>query len=117
MPFIIPAIKRVIAKAANPDPALRFQTALEMRRALEKISMYGHWEVSATGEFFGTLANNTYTYSISKSKTGYEFSAFKENISTNRRVGVSKFSAKGLTEREHHESQKKFMLAVVNGEL
>ena len=117
MPFIIPAIKRIIAKATNPNPALRFQTALEMRRALEKISMYGHWEVKATGEFYGTLANNTYTYSISKSKGGYEFSAFKENISTNRRIGISKFSAKGLTERAHQEALKKFMLAVVNGEL
>ncbi len=117
MPFIIPAIKRVIAKATNPDPALRFQTALEMRRALEKISMYGHWDVKDTGEFFGTLANYTYTFSISKSKANYEFSAFKENNGTKRRACVSKFSARGLTERVHHDARKKFMLAVVNGEL
>lgn len=117
MPFIVPAIKRVISKATNPDPLFRFQTALEMRRALEKISMYGNWEVTANGEFFGTLTNYTYTYSISKSRAGYEFSAFKENISTKRRVGVSKFSIKGLTERICQETQKKFMLAVVNGEL
>lgn len=117
MPFIIPALKRIITKATDPDPALRFQTALEMRRALEKISMCGHWDVRATGEFFGTLANNTYTFSISKSKAGYKFSAFKENNVTKRRVCVSKFSAQGLTERAHHDAQKKFMLAVVNGEL
>lgn len=117
MPFIISALKRIIAKATNPDPALRFQTALEMRRALEKVSMFGHWDIKATGEFFGTLANNTYTYAISKSKAGYEFSAFKENNNTNRKVGVSKFSAKGLTDRAHHEAREKFMLAVVNGEL
>lgn len=116
MPFIIPALKRIIARATDPDPVLRFQTALEMRRALEKISMRGYWDVKATGEFFGTLANNIYTFSISQSKAGYEFSAFKENSVTKRKVRVSKFSVRGLTERAYLDAQKKFMLAVVNGE-
>lgn len=117
MPFIIPALKRIIIKATNPNPDLRFQTALEMRRALEKIAMYGYWDVSAAGDFLGVLANNTYTYSISKSKSGYEFSAFKLNNATNRKTSISKFSAKSLTEKAHHDARKKFMQAVVNGEL
>jgi len=117
LPFITLAIKRIISKATNPDPTQRFQTALEMRRALEKISLFGHWDVMATGELFGMLTNNRYTYATSKSKGGYEFSALKESNKTSRKICVSKFSQKGLTEREHNELKRNFMLAVVNGEL
>lgn len=116
-PFITSAVKRIISKATNPDPTQRFQTALEMRRALEKISLFGHWDVLATGEFFGTLENNRYTYTTSKSKGGHEFSAFKESNKTLRKVCISKFSKKGLTERQHAELKRDFMLAVVNGDL
>lgn len=49
-PFIGTSLRKIIKKATAPDPVERFQTALEMRRALEKIHHYGHWDADASGQ-------------------------------------------------------------------
>jgi eukaryotic-like serine/threonine-protein kinase len=117
LPFVTPAMKRIISKATNPNPIQRFQSALEMRRALERIVMFGHWDMTATGDLFGVLKNNIYTYGNSKSKLGHELVAYRENQDSGRRTKIVKFSKKGLTERECGNLKKSYMLAVVNGDI
>ncbi|MBI3727327.1 MAG: serine/threonine protein kinase [Burkholderiales bacterium] len=116
MPFVIPSLRKIITKATNPNPTLRYQSALEMRRALERILMFGYWDVASNGEFNGILKQYLYTITISKSKTGYEFNAHKTNQESGRTTNVSKFSAKALSESKLNDLKRGFMVSVVNGD-
>ena len=117
LPFVEPSLIRIIKKATDHDPGRRFQSALEMRRALEKIPTFGYWDMNSTGDLFGTLGRYTYTYSTTKSKAGYMFTAYKENVDTGRKVRISEFTARVALESDCNQLKKQLMLAVVKGEL
>ncbi len=117
LPFVEPTLMQIIRTATDQDPTRRFQSALEMRRAMEKIPKFGHWDMDSTGALFGTLGRNRYTYSITKSKAGYVFTAQRENLDTGRQTKISKFTARLALESECNKLKKQLMLAVVKGEL
>lgn len=117
MPFVGKDIRRIVAKATHQDPAKRFQSALEMRRALERISPGGHWDVEASGDLFGILGKNKFSFVTEKSRHGFALTAFKENTQTGRKTKISTFTNSGLSLLEINELRTRYMLAVVNGEI
>lgn len=117
LPFIPPSLARVISKATRADPADRFQSALDMRRALEAIAVSGYWTTDATGSYFGVSGNQTFRFTQEKNKHGYKFDAFRTRLDSGHETRVAKMSGSKLNSDDLKKHIKLFMLAVVNGEL
>jgi len=117
MPFVSNEIRRIISKATHPDPSERYQSALEMRRALERIKQYGYWDTEPSGELFGMLGQNKFMYVIEKSKHGLSMTAYRKNMQSDRTTRVSKYCSSGLSQKAIDQLRKSFFRAVVNGEI
>ncbi len=117
MPFVSKEIRRVISRATNPDHSQRFQSALEMRRALERMKHYGYWDTEPSGELFGILGQNKFTFVTGKSKHGLSMTAYKANMQSGRTTKVSKFCSTGLSQTALDQLQRSYFRAVVDGEI
>lgn len=113
--FIPTAVKKIINKAVKANPADRFQSALEMRRALERIRICGHWTTNSSGNYIGYSENYIFTYAISRNRFGFKFDAHKERIGSGRKTRISSFSGNKLSAKDSNKKIKAFMQAVVAG--
>ncbi|MGK2872250.1 MAG: serine/threonine-protein kinase [Alphaproteobacteria bacterium] len=114
--FVPNAVRRVVLTSVDSDPAKRFQSALEMRRALEKLSYVGHWTVDATGRLRGEDARYTYRFEhISASGSNASVTAFKTNKVSGRETRTSQFTRKNLKNNEAKRLVDAFLKAVVEG--
>jgi eukaryotic-like serine/threonine-protein kinase len=113
--FVPPALRRVILRAIAPDPASRFQTALEMRREVEKLSYPGYWSVDANGQLIGI--SGYYEFRFEKKPTGPRFSvtSFKKNTRSNHETRIYKFTARDLTSKQADALIDKLLKHVVSG--
>ena len=113
----VPAsVRRIILKASHPDPAERFQTALEMRRAIEKLSFPGHWTVDPSGQSIGMNGHNQFRFE--KLSTGvkvFSVTSYKKNQRTGHEVRVSEFCGRDLTSGQANALVEKFIKSVVTG--
>jgi len=117
MPFVNREIRRVISRATSPDHNQRFQSALEMRRALERIKHCGYWDTEPSGELFGILGQNKFTFALGKSKHGLSMTAHKENTRSGRTTRVSRFCSSGLSQTALNQLRRNYFHAVVDGEI
>jgi serine/threonine protein kinase len=113
--FVDLRIKRVIQKAIAPAPGDRYQTALEMRRALERIPVQGFWDVDPNGRYVGTSGQNRYSYKEDRHGQAHSLTAFKENIRTGRKTRVTAHCHASLTASDLTKLKRKFIRAVVKG--
>lgn len=117
-PFIPNSVCRAVLSAIEPDPAKRFQSALDMRRALEKLSFAGHWTVDATGQLIGSDARHTFRFEhLAASGRHAAFAAFKTNRQSGRETRISQFTQKNLTNAEACKLEVAFLKAVVEGKV
>ena len=117
-PFIPNSVCRAVLSAIEPDPAKRFQSALDMRRALEKLSFAGHWTVDATGQLIGSDARHTFRFEhLAASGRNAAFAAFKTNRQSGRETRISQFTKKNLTNTEACRLEGAFLKAVVEGKV
>lgn len=117
LPFVPKSLTKIIAKATKADPGERYQSALEMRRALESVPVAGCWTTEADGSYRGVAGNQTFRFSTEKTKLGYKFHAFRARRTSGNETRVAKMSGAKLSKSEVGDYTKRFMLAVVNGEL
>jgi eukaryotic-like serine/threonine-protein kinase len=115
-PYIDRRLKRIIKKATAGAAAARFQSALEMRRALERVHFAGYWDVDSSGHFVGVSGHYRYSFEVSSSGTLLEMVSYKENTRTGRKTRVVRFCASGLSLPQLRRLQGQFMLAVVEGQ-
>jgi eukaryotic-like serine/threonine-protein kinase len=116
--FVPNTLRRIIAKAISKDPADRYQSALEMRRALERLSLRGVWKIDGTGDFAGEDQACTYRVVLESMRGGkFRFTAFRTRKKSGAESRVGKYCATGLTNQAALKSQQKFMCAVVEGKL
>jgi serine/threonine protein kinase len=116
-PHVPASVRRAILRAIAADPADRFQTALEMRRALERLSFAGHWTVDPTGNFVGVGNGWTYRFELlQKTRSQFSFLAFRRNAASGNETAIRKFSARDVTKAEAFALHKQFVAAVVNGD-
>ncbi|MCU7932799.1 MAG: serine/threonine protein kinase [Candidatus Thiodiazotropha sp. (ex Codakia rugifera)] len=115
--FTPSSIARIITKATKPDPSARYQSALEMRRALEAISLGGYWTSDSTGAYVGVSGNQIFRFEEKKTKHGYQFSAYRKRLDSGNETRIGRLSGAKLTKHDLHKHTKTFMLAVVNGKL
>ena len=113
--FIPNDLRRIINKATHFDPSQRYQSALEMRRALEKLKIYGYWDTEPNGDLFGILGKYKFTFSIAKSNGQFDISSYKESIDTNRKTRISNYSIRVASDAEVNKLMKSFMSSVING--
>ena len=117
-PYIPNAVIRVIKKAIDPDPGKRFQSALEMRRALEKLAFPGHWTVDPGGAFIGLDKRHQFRFeSIAAAGTNASLQAFKRNLQSNRETRVSAFTKSNMPAAEARKLEVAFIRAVVAGKV
>lgn len=119
--FVPSSLNRVIAKAIAPDPAKRFPSALEMRRALEKIMLHGHWDLDESGELVGRL-NDGGSVRVKQGRrspapNGYFIETTRRvNGSTHERR-VSRYCGSGLSEGELHRRLRDVLESTCTGKL
>lgn len=116
-PIFIPnSVRRIVLKSIHFDPAQRFQSALEMRRVLEKLAFHGHWSVNAAGQLVGDDARHTYRFEhVSAAGTSASVAAFKTNKSSGRETRVTAFTARNITEAAAKKLVGNFIKAVIDG--
>lgn len=116
LPFVPNSISRIISKATNSDPGGRYQTASEMRRALEAIALEGYWTTDAKGEYLGVANNQTFRFSTKKTLHGYIFDAYRKRLDNGNETRIGRLSGSKLDKRELGKHIKNFMISVVNGD-
>lgn len=117
-PFIGKPMRKIILKATAPNPNERFQTALEMRRALEKLHCYGHWDADASGQLVGYIGQKQkITYSIARNAGGFVLNTKRKYLESGRITQVSKYCVSGLKEARLHQLKKLMMQEVTEGTL
>lgn len=115
-PFIPRNLKTVINKAIHVDPASRYQSAVEMRRSLERLSYPGYWTTDSCGTFIGH--NERYEYRFKEQALTaqlFEFTAYKKFKYSGRETKISTHSGKNLTRKQTDDLKQKFMQRVVTG--
>jgi serine/threonine protein kinase len=115
-PFVPRNFKTVINKAVHVDPASRYQSAVEMRRSLERLSYPGYWTTDPCGAFIGH--NERYEYRFEERALTaklFEFTAYKKLKDSGRETKISVHSDKNLTRKQADELKRKFMQWVVTG--
>jgi serine/threonine protein kinase len=115
-PFIPRNLKSVINKAIHIDPANRYKSALEMRRALERLSYPGCWTTDSCGSFIGHSRRYTYRFEEQAlTAHTFEFIAFKKFEDSGRETKISVYSNKNVTRKQKEILKRKFMQWVVTG--
>lgn len=116
LPFIPRNIKAVINKAISLDPYKRYQTALDMRRTLERLNFPGFWTCDSYGNYVGFNDKYAFRYElIANNKNNISLSVFKKSLSTNRETKIPQFCRKNALQNQVPSIIQKFMLSIVNG--
>ncbi len=113
-PYVPHVIRRIITKATAKNPNDRYQSALEMRRALERVKLTGDCTSNLNGDL--NLTRNGYVYRyevITKSKNNYSIKAYKRNIKSNNETRFSKYCMSGLTEHKLSKVIQSFCLEII----
>lgn len=116
-PSHIPAsVRRVILKAVHPDPAQRFSSSLEMRRALEKLDFPGYWTVDAAGNEIGKCSKQEYSYTVSPTfGAKFDLLCTRLNVVSGKSQRVTHFCKQGLTQKQVDDAISTFKNFVVTG--
>jgi eukaryotic-like serine/threonine-protein kinase len=115
-PFIPTRLRSVILKAVEADPTQRYRSALDMRRAIEKLAFPGYWTVNAAGELIGLNGGNEYRFE--KQATGgnrFRVTSYKKNLNSGNETKVSAFCERNLTSSQADAFSAKFVKHVVMG--
>lgn len=116
LPFIPDKLKRIIEKSTHVNPEKRFKTALEMRRALEKLSFQGYWTCDFEGKCIGIAGPYEYSYNTEKRGDGfYNLIAVKKNRKNNRETRIKKYSCYKKSPKYIDSLIRKYYQFVVTG--
>lgn len=110
------AVRKVILKAAHPDPAQRYATSLDMRRDLERLAYPGFWSVDPGGNEFGQDGSCTYHHELKPvGALRFDLECTQMRQPSGRKQRVTKFCRKGVTRKEADKALNAFKLMVVTG--
>ena len=110
------AVRRVILKAVHPDPVKRYTSALEMRRALEKLDYPGYWTVDAAGNEVGICGAYEFSHSAAPIGGGMlDVTCTKRNLVSGNTQRVTQFCKRALTQKQAENVVADFKQFVVTG--
>lgn len=116
-PDYIPAsIRSVVLKSVNPDPTKRYQSALIMRRELERLSFAGFWTVDDSGDFVGEDSKYLYKFACQALGSGNSsFDCFKLSKASDRQTKISRYCRKNVSKDVALAMRAQFFRDVVLG--
>lgn len=98
-PFVPRSIRHIINKSVALNPDERYQSALDMRRALEQVRLKGTCTANAHGDLMINSGRYQYRYEvIFHDKNSYELVALKKFLESGRETRVTQYCRKGLKE-------------------
>ena len=114
-PYVPHRLRRVILKAASLLPDDRYQSAIEMRRELERIDLK---DSTVTADEHGKIlvrkSGYTYYYEIAQGTKGATmFRALKENMTSRRVTQVASFACQVKNQNDIKKAAKKFFLSLL----
>lgn len=110
------AVRRVILKAVHPDQSQRYSSALEMRRALERLDYPGYWTVDGAGNDVGISRKHEFSYSISPVSGGkFDVTCSKRNTGSGNSQRITQFCKSGLNQKTADKIVAGFKQFVVTG--
>lgn len=110
------AVRKVILKAVHPDPAQRYASSLDMRRALEKLAYPGFWTVDAAGNECGHSGPSIYRYSLNAvGGMLFDLDCTQMRQPSGKTQRVAKFCRKAVSRIEAAKAINAFKLMVVTG--
>jgi serine/threonine protein kinase len=116
--FVPSQVRAVINKSLSVNPALRFQSALEMRRKLERLHFPAYWTVDASSRPVGVGKKYKYQFEIeAKPNHLFNFTSTKRSNVSGITTKVSGHCSKSLSETTLEKCKKDFISWVVeNGD-
>ena len=115
-PYVPHSLRRIINKAVSLEPDNRYQTALEMRRALERIQVSGDCTGDSMGNLILSRGVNTYRYEVVNIKKSiFSLTTYKRNLNSGNEVRFSKYCVKNLHEKDLKKQIQDFCLEIVCG--
>ncbi len=100
-PYVPKKIRRVISKAIALNPDERYQSALEMRRALEQIALRGYCTSNVNGDIVFVSGNKEYRFEIIPvtDKTS-NIVVYQKNQNSGRETKSNKFCCENVKKSE-----------------
>ncbi len=110
------AVRRIVLKAVHPDLGQRFSSALEIRRALEKLDYLGRWTVDDKGNEIGKCKGWEFSHMVSPVTAGkFDVTCIKHNIASGKTQRVAQFCKRGLSQSQAKKIVSSFKNFVVTG--
>lgn len=107
-PFVPRKIRRIINKAVSVDPEIRYQSALEMRRALERLYLKGDCTTNERGDVVLISNGKEFRYVIKPISDGKsDFTVYQKSISTGRETRAAKYCSKST---KNSDIKKKILM-------
>lgn len=100
-PYVPRKIRRIISKATSLNPSDRYQTALDMRRALEQLTLTGSCTADVNGNII--ICSNGYSYRYETQPISERLSRFivyKKNEHSGRETKATKYCATNVKNTE-----------------
>lgn len=115
-PYVPHSVRRIINKAVSLNPDDRYQTALEMRRALERVQVVGDCTGDASGNLILLRGANAYRYEIKIIKKNiFSLATYKRNLKTGNETRFLKYCLNNLSEKDLKKHLQDFCLEIVCG--
>lgn len=116
-PHVPNSVKRIINKAIALDPQKeRYQTALEMRRDLERLAFVGNCTADENGNLIAYDKSSRYRYVIEATgKKSYNLTTFRRNMKSGIEKRFLKHCKTNLTGRQINNTLRLFLLEIITG--
>ena len=117
-PAFVPArLKRIVLKAVRSHATRRYQSAMDLRRKLERLSFPGYWTTNDGGELVGYNGSYSYRYEQTRrGNGGYDLTALKCSRSTARESRCVRYCHSDVTSAVVERKTDEFVKAVVEDE-
>lgn len=114
-PYVPKKIVSIIKKAMNPDRSKRYQSALDIRRDLEKLNFPGYWTSAADGTLIGKGRNDDYRFEdIPKANELFDFKSYKIKRDTGKTTKISLYCKTNLNKKDYVKTKNNFFEWVIN---
>ena len=115
-PYVPHPLRRIINKAVSINPDDRYQTALEMRRALERVQISGDCTGDTTGNLILLRGTCSYRFDIINiKKNTFSLVTYKRNLKSGNETRFSKYCLGNLNEKELKKHLQDFCLETICG--
>lgn len=112
--YIPTRLRSIVRKATHPDLSHRYPSALEMRRALERVEYKGYWTVTVDG-LRGFDERYSYRYVEESRDDGFHVAAYRRRLTSGTERKIGKYCLAKGREAQAQSVINSFVRGVVEG--